>query len=102
MATVAQSIRVESELVDVYDRLAEATGRPRNQLFVEALRTYAATEGWQIREVRATLAALEDGTMDIIPGEQVVGELIARGRLSHEALDAACARYGVPVERAVS
>jgi predicted transcriptional regulator len=41
MTTVPQNIGVDEDLVQVYDQLAEATGRARDQLFVEALRLYA-------------------------------------------------------------
>jgi predicted transcriptional regulator len=95
MATVAQSIRLEAELLSIYDQLAEATGRSRNQLFVEALKRFAVTEGWQIQQVRATLARLEQGTLAIVPGEQVVADLLARGRVTQEALDEARSRAGV-------
>ena len=98
MATVAQSIRLEQDLLSIYDQLASATGRSRNQLFIEALKRYAATEGWQIQQVRATLARLDAGTLGIIPGEQVVADLLARGRLTQEALDDARSRVGIPVQ----
>ena len=96
MATIAQSIRLEPELLDFFDQLALATGRPRNQLFVEALKRYAAIEGWQIQQVRATLARMDEGTLTSIPGEQVVADLLARGRLTQAALDEARAGLGVP------
>ena len=98
MATTAQSIRVDKELVAVYDQLAEATGRPRNQLFVEALRRYAQTEGWQITEVRRTLADLADGTVGTVDGTEVVARLLAQGRITREALAAAEQHYGIPPE----
>ncbi len=98
MATVANSIRIDTELLAVYDQLAEATGRTRNQLFVEALKRYATTEGWQIQQVRATLARLEAGEIATIPGEEVVGRLLARGRLTQDALDQARGQYGVPAQ----
>jgi predicted transcriptional regulator len=95
MANVATSIRIDDDLLAVYDQLAAATDRPRNQLFIEALRRYAATEGWQITEVRRTLAGLEDGTVSLVPGDRVIAELIARGRLTQEALDAGRAEHDV-------
>lgn len=100
MARGATSIRIDHELLTTYDQLAAATGRPRNQLFIEALRRYAATEGWQITEVRRTLAGLENGTVGLVPGERVIADLIARGRLTQDALDAARAEQGGPRERA--
>ncbi len=102
MTTVAQSIRVDEDLVGIYDQLAEATGRPRNQLFVEALRRYAQTEGWQITEVRRTLAGLEDGVIGTVDGEEVVSRFLAAGRLTREELTAAEERYAIPPEHRAS
>jgi len=102
MATVAQSIRVDEDLVTMYDQLAEATGRPRNQLFVEALRRYAQVEGWQITEVRRTLAGLEDGTIGAVDGAEVVARFLAEGRVTREALAAAEDRYDIPPEHRAS
>jgi predicted transcriptional regulator len=98
MATVPQSIRVDEDLVRVYDQLAEATGRPRNQLFVEALRQYAQTEGWQITEVRRTLADLDEGAIETIDGDEVVARLLAAGQITRESLAEAEERYGIPLE----
>jgi predicted transcriptional regulator len=98
MATVPRSIRVDEDLVRVYDQLAEATGRPRNQLFVEALRQYAQTEGWQITEVRRTLADLDAGAIETIDGDEVVARLLATGRITRESLAEAEERYGIPPE----
>ena len=96
MPTVVQRIRVEPELLEVYDQLTEATGWTRNHLFVEALKRYAETEGWHIQQVRATLARLDAGTLTMIPGKQVVADLLSRGRLTQDALDEARSRYSVP------
>ena len=101
MATLAQSIRVDEDLIRVYDQLAEATGRPRNQLFVEALRIYAQTEGWQITQVRRTLAGLEDGTMETVDGDDVVARFLADGRITRESLAEAEQHYGIPPEHQV-
>ncbi len=98
MATIAQSIRVDEDLVAVYDQLAEATGRPRNQLFVEALRRYAQVEGWQFAEVRRTLAGLDDGTVGTVDGDEVVARLLARGRVTRATLAEAEGYYGLPAE----
>lgn len=65
---------------------AGGRGEAGSLLFVEALPQYAATEGWQIQQVRATLARLDAGILAIIPGEQVVADLLSRGRVTQEAL----------------
>ena len=102
MATIPQSIRVDEDLVRFYIQLAEATGQSRNQLFVEALRLYARTEGWQITEVRRTLAGLEAGTVETVDGDDVVARFLASGRITHEELAAAEGRSGIPLQHRAS
>jgi len=102
MATVAQSIRMDEDLVSLYDQLAETTGRPRNQLFVDALRRYAQTEGWQITEVRRTMTGLEDGTIGTVDGEEVLNRLLAQGRITRTSLAEAEQRYAIPQEHRAS
>jgi RHH-type transcriptional regulator, rel operon repressor / antitoxin RelB len=96
MPTVATTIRIPDDLAATYDRLAAATGRSRNYLMQEALEHYAATEGWQIEQARATLARLEAGTLQTIPGEKVVEEYLSKGWLTQDSLDEARERYGLP------
>jgi len=55
-------------------------------------------EDWQIQQVRATLARIDAGTRAIIPGEQIIAELLARGRIPQEALDEARERAGLRLE----
>lgn len=98
MATIAQSIRIDDDLVALYDDLAAATGRPRNQLYVEALRQYVRTEGWQITEVRRTLASLANGLMPVVDGGDVVARFLAEGRVTRQTLAEAEERYGIPPE----
>lgn len=95
MPTVATTIRISNELAVTYERLVEATGRSRNHLMHEALEQYAATEGWQIEQVRATLARLQAGTLQTIPGERVLDEYLAKGWVTRDGLSEARQRYGV-------
>ncbi len=96
MPTVATTIRISDDLAATYDRLSDATGRSRNHLMQEALEQYAATEGWQIEQVRATLARLQAGTLGTVPGEQVIAEYLAKGWITQDGLNEARERYGVP------
>ena len=61
----------------------------------EALERYAAREGWQIEQTRATLAALEAGTLETIDLDDLIAEDLAAGELTQEDLDEAYTRYGV-------
>ena len=95
MSTVATTIRIPASLQERYDQLARATGRTRNYLMAEALERYAAREGWQIEQTRATLAALEAGTLETIDLDDLIAEDLAAGEIMQEDLDEAYARYGV-------
>jgi predicted transcriptional regulator len=99
MTTVPQNIGVDEDLVQVYDQLAEATGRARDQLFVEALRLYARTKGRQIIEVRRTLAALEAGTLESVAADAVIAQFLAAGRIRPASLAEAEERYDIPPEQ---
>ena len=95
MSTVATTIRIPASLQERYDQLAKATGRTRNYLMAEALERYVAREGWQIEQTRATLAALEAGTLETIDLDDLIAEDLAAGETTQEDLDEAYARYGV-------
>ena len=62
---------------------------------IEALERYAAREGWQIEQTRATLAALEASTLETIDLDDLIGEDLAVGEITQEDLDEAYARYAV-------
>ena len=64
MSTVATTICIPGSLQERYDQLTRATGRTRNYLMAEAMERYAPREGWEIEQTRATLAALEAGTLE--------------------------------------
>ncbi len=96
MPTVATTIRITDNLQERYDQLAQATGRTRNYLMAEALERYAAREGWQIEQTRASLAALEAGALETTDLDDLIAEDLASGEITQEDLDEAYTRYGVP------
>jgi predicted transcriptional regulator len=95
MSTVATTVRIPASLQERYDQLARAAGRTRNDLMAEALERYAAREGWQIEQTRATLAALEAGTLETIDLDDLIAEDLATGKITQEDLDEAYVWYGV-------
>ena len=74
------SLRVPSELIDAFDRLATALDRPRSWVMVRALRQYLDEgEGAEIAEDTESLAELDRG--ETVPFEESirrVREIIAR------------------------
>jgi predicted transcriptional regulator len=61
-ASIHVSLRVPSELVDTFDRIAEALERPRSWVMVRALRQYVEDgEGAEIEEDTESIAELDRG-----------------------------------------
>jgi len=73
------SLRVPSDLIEAFDRLAAALDRPRSWVMVRALRQYLDEgEGAEIAEDTESLAELDRG--EIVPFEESmrrVREIIA-------------------------
>jgi predicted transcriptional regulator len=74
------SLRVPSDLIDAFDKLAAALDRPRSWVMVRALRQYLEEgEGAEIAEDTESLAELDRG--ETVPFEDSlrrVREIIAR------------------------
>lgn len=81
------SIRIPDQLRDLYEELARATGRTRNDLMTEALERYASEERWQLAWVEIGIADADAG--DVTPHEQVRADWLARGLITEEGLDRA-------------
>jgi predicted transcriptional regulator len=76
---VTTSIRMPDEVHEQYETLAQATGRTRNELMVEALREVAERE---IREIAMIQEGLEQSRAGLgLPIEDVVAQFKARGML---------------------
>ncbi len=59
--STTMTIRLEDEVRDRLDQLAEATQRSKSFLAAEAIRAYFETNEWQIREIRAALQEADAG-----------------------------------------
>jgi RHH-type rel operon transcriptional repressor/antitoxin RelB len=55
------TIRLDDEVKERLDRLAEATERSKSYLAAEAVRAYVEINEWQITEVRAALKEADAG-----------------------------------------
>ena len=53
--STTMTIRLEVEVRDRLDQLAEATRRSKSFLAAEAIRAFVENNEWQIREIRAAL-----------------------------------------------
>lgn len=84
------TIRLEDEVKDRLDRLAESTQRSKSFLAAEAIREFVENNEWQIAEIRAALRGAQAG--DFASAKDVAalsrkwkvdaGEVVAHG-LAH-------------------
>jgi predicted transcriptional regulator len=79
MDAVTTSIRMPVEVRDQYETLAQATGRTRNELMVDALRVVAERQLREIAMIQEGLAQARAGRTIAI--EDVVAELKRDGML---------------------
>lgn len=59
--SVTMTIRLDDEVRDRLDVLAEATQRSKSFLAAEAIRTYVESNEWQIAEIQAALKEADAG-----------------------------------------
>ena len=59
--TTTMTIRLQPELKDRLDRLAQATQRSKSYLAAEALRDYIELNAWQIQEVNDAIREADAG-----------------------------------------
>ena len=59
--STTMTVRLEDEVRDRLDQLAEATQRSKSFLAAEAIRAFVETNEWQIREIRAALREADAG-----------------------------------------
>jgi predicted transcriptional regulator len=99
MASELVSVRLDAEIKDRLEALAQATGRSRNALFNEAMAQYVDAQ-------EAAVSALHEGVADldagrVVPHEDVVHQLISRGYMTKEGYAQALAELdkGFPLRR---
>ena len=59
--STTMTIRIEDEVKDRLDRLAESTQRSKSFLAAEAIREYVANNEWQVAEIRKALKEADAG-----------------------------------------
>lgn len=59
--STTMTIRLEPELKDRLDQLAEATHRSKSFLAAEAIRDFIEVNEWQIKEIKNAIKEADDG-----------------------------------------
>jgi predicted transcriptional regulator len=68
------TLRVPSDIVEAFDRLAKILDRPRSWVMVRALRAYLKAEGSEIFEDAEALAELDAGA-ETVSAEEVITKM---------------------------
>lgn len=76
---ITVSVCVPPELRDQLEYLAEATGRTKSFLAVEALRDYLKTQVWQVEAIQAAVDKANCGKAKFIDHDQVTDWLNSWG-----------------------
>jgi RHH-type transcriptional regulator, rel operon repressor / antitoxin RelB len=59
--STTMTVRLEDEIKDRLDQLAESTHRSKSFLAAEAIRAFVESNEWQVQEIRAALAEADAG-----------------------------------------
>lgn len=59
--STTMTVRLEDDVKDRLDQLAQATQRSKSFLASEAIREFVETNEWQIREIQASLGEADAG-----------------------------------------
>lgn len=77
--STTMTIRLDDEVKERLDRLAEATERSKSYLAAEAVRAYVEINEWQIAEVRAALKEADAGDF---ADDKDVAKLVRKWKLN--------------------
>jgi len=61
--STTMTIRLEPELKDRLDQLAESTNRSKSFLAAEAIRDFIELNEWQIQEIKQAIKEADDGDL---------------------------------------
>mgnify|MGYP001560297439 CR=1 FL=1 len=71
--TATMTIRLPVGVLSQLEKLADATGRTKSFLALEAIQGYLELEAWQIEEIKKGIAEADAGML--IDADQVLAEL---------------------------
>ncbi len=77
--STTMTIRLDDEVKERLDRLAEATERSKSYLAAEAIRAYVEINEWQIAEVRAAIKEADAGDF---ADDKDVAKLVRKWKLN--------------------
>jgi predicted transcriptional regulator len=72
------AVRIDDEMRNRIDTLAEGLGQSRSTLINEALRQYVDHQEWQVEIIRSRSRALASGSVAGVPHDQATARLAER------------------------
>ena len=80
------SFRIDDDLDQKVNALANTLDRPKGWVIEQALRRYVEAEGWQVEAIQAALNDLRSGQAELRPHDEVMAR--AAARLKEHGIDA--------------
>lgn len=77
--SVTLSIRVQPEIRDQLEELADATGRTKSFLAAEAIECYIATHAWQVRSIEKAIKKADNKKTKFVEHRKVTNWLNSWG-----------------------
>jgi len=77
--STTMTVRLDDEVRDRLDQLAEATQRSKSFLAAEAIRAYVESNEWQVGEIRAALVEADAGDF---AGDDEVAAVAAKWKVN--------------------
>lgn len=78
MSTSARTVRLQNEVSQAVDEIAQICGRDANFVMREAIEEYVKHHEWVIKETKRRLAKLEAGEAKQVPHDEVRDSILKR------------------------
>jgi predicted transcriptional regulator len=72
------SFRMDDDLGDRLDALAQTLDRPKGWVIEQAIRRYVETEGWQVEAIQEALDDLNSGRAELHSHDEVMAGIAAK------------------------
>lgn len=69
------TVRLDDELSERVDALADAMDRPKSWVIEQAISSYVTEQSWQVQQIKEALADYETGHANLVSHEDVVADL---------------------------
>ena len=85
-SAVTLSVRVQPEVRDQLEELAEATGRTKSFLIAEGIENYLTTQVWQIKAIKRAISKADSKNAKFVDHDKVVDWVKSWGSKSEKVI----------------